>query len=180
MTAVGEIQQCNEPNLSTGRRCIYVWGHSGEHFMPDDGQDHSDEIRYRHVADERDRFKAEIDRLRSDFAFHLAWFAGQEERSDGDTQPVATTAYNHLVRLANGAMARGAVRLIHDETERDRLRAENAALRAQRDRLLRVLDDIYPALVSGVTALKAVRATVALADWERMARLVADATREAR
>jgi hypothetical protein len=69
---------------------------------------------------------------------------------------------------------------VSDEAERSRLMAENTALRAQRDRLLRVLDDIYPALVSGITALKAVRATVARADWERMARLVADATREAR
>jgi hypothetical protein len=64
-----------------------------------------------------------------------------------------------------------------DETEQSRLMAENAALRAQRDRLLRVLDDIYPALVSGIAALKAVRETVALADWDRMARLVHDAAR---
>jgi hypothetical protein len=67
-----------------------------------------------------------------------------------------------------------------DETDRSRLMAENAALREQRDRLLAVLHDIYPALASRVIALKAAGETVALAEWEGIARLVSDATREAR
>jgi hypothetical protein len=67
-----------------------------------------------------------------------------------------------------------------DETERSRLMAENAALRAQRARLLAVLNDIYPSLASRVLALKVARETVALHEWEGIARLVHDALCEAR
>jgi hypothetical protein len=59
------------------------------------------------------------------------------------------------------------------------LAAENAALRAKRDRLLAVLNDIYPALASRVLALKVARETVALHEWEGIARLVYDVLCEA-
>jgi hypothetical protein len=49
---------------------------------------------------ERIRLRAELDRLRFGFASQLAWFAQQDEHTCGDMQPIATTVYNQLVRLA--------------------------------------------------------------------------------
>jgi hypothetical protein len=52
------------------------------------------------LVKERERLRAELHRLRLDFASQLTWFAQQDEHTSGDTQPIATTVYNHLVRLA--------------------------------------------------------------------------------
>ncbi len=46
--------------------CIFVKGHGGEHFVPEDGQDHSDEIRLRILRDKVAELKAELEHVRSE------------------------------------------------------------------------------------------------------------------
>ncbi len=40
--------------------CIYVQGHGGDHFAPEDGRDHSDEIRLRILHDRVANLEAEL------------------------------------------------------------------------------------------------------------------------
>ena len=55
-------KQC--PSTIDGRQCIYVEGHGAEHYAPQDGLDHSDEIRVRLLHDNCDRLEAENTGLR--------------------------------------------------------------------------------------------------------------------
>ena len=43
-----------------GRQCIYVAGHSREHYAPEDSFDHSDEIRLRVLRDSNDRMALQL------------------------------------------------------------------------------------------------------------------------
>ena len=45
-------------------QCIYVEGHSGEHYAPQDGNDHSDEIRVKVLHDNCNRLEGENAGLR--------------------------------------------------------------------------------------------------------------------
>lgn len=65
------IDQCNSilvdfDSIANGRRCIFVYGHGGEHYYPTDNSDHTDEIRLRVVLDREDKLKQRVTELEAD------------------------------------------------------------------------------------------------------------------
>lgn len=43
-------------------QCVYQSGHGGGHFIPEDGFDHSDEIRIRVILDREEKLKGQLAR----------------------------------------------------------------------------------------------------------------------
>src|SRR5258706_13170318 len=52
------MNQCTA--IFDGNQCIYANGHGGDNYAPQDGQDHSDEIRIRLLRDERDKLMQRV------------------------------------------------------------------------------------------------------------------------
>ena len=61
------MSQC-ETMMLQGHQCIYPVGHSGEHYAPMDGLDHSDDIRIKVLRDAVAELEARITTVRRDTA----------------------------------------------------------------------------------------------------------------
>ncbi len=59
--------------------CVFVKGHGGDHFTPEDGRDHSDEIRLRILRDKIADLEAQLAEARKD-SERLDWL-GQNDTS---------------------------------------------------------------------------------------------------
>jgi hypothetical protein len=81
-------------------KCIFVKGHGGDHFAPDDGKDHSDDIRMRILRDSLTERDAEIVQLKGDLGASRSVAEEWRERAEreGRRAERAEGAIDRIVR----------------------------------------------------------------------------------
>ncbi len=86
--------------------CIFVKGHGGEHFTPEDSHDHSDEIRIRLLRDKVAYLEAQLAEARKDVE-RLDWMIGHHKSigfASGDRAPEAWVSTCTLRSTIDAAM----------------------------------------------------------------------------